>query len=111
MSKALVEKLRKSRELIVECGGHKFTARRPTDADAINLAGINPVDFIRRFVVNWDLIELDVMPGGGPEPVPFDSELWGEWISDHPELWSPLSTAIMDAYTLHAQQREESAKN
>ncbi|MBK7592229.1 MAG: hypothetical protein IPI27_13410, partial [Betaproteobacteria bacterium] len=50
----------------------QFTARRPTDCDAIELAGIAPVEFVRRFVIGWDLTELDVIPGGGPEPVAFD---------------------------------------
>lgn len=111
MSKALIEKLRRSREFTVEVGGHKFTARRPTDCDAIELAGIGPVEFVRRFVIGWNLSELDVIPGGGPDAVPFDADLWAEWISDRPELWEPLAIPIMDAYSRHVEQREAAAKN
>lgn len=111
MSKALIEKLRKARELTIEAGGHKFIARRPTDSDALELVGIKPIEFVQRFVVGWDLVELDVIAGGGPETVPFDPALWSDWVADHPELWQPISSAIMDAYTRHVQMREESAKN
>lgn len=111
MSAALIAKLRKAREFTVEVGGHKFTARRPTDVDAIELAGIAPVEFVRRFVIGWDFAELDVIPGGGPDPVTFDPELWAEWISDRPDLWEPLAIPIMDAYKRHVDEREAAAKN
>ena len=111
MSSALIAKLRKAREFAVEVGGFKFTARRPTDVDAIELVGIAPVDFVKRFVIGWNLTELDVIPGGGPEPVPFDQDLWSEWISDRPDLWEPLAVPIMDAYKRHVDEREAAAKN
>ena len=111
MSKALIDKIRKAREFVVEVNGHKFTARRPTVCDAIELAGIAPVEFVRRFVIGWDLTELDVIPGGGPEPVAFDSDLWAEWVADRPELWEPLAIPIMDAYKRHAELREAATKN
>jgi hypothetical protein len=111
MSSALIAKLRKTREFGIEAGGFKFTARRPTDVDAIELGGIAPVEFVKRFVVGWSLTELDVIPGGGPEPVAFDSELWAEWIADRPDLWEPLAIPIMDAYRKHVEQREAAAKN
>jgi hypothetical protein len=111
MSKHLIEKLRKAREFVIEANGHKFTARRPTDCDAIELKGIAPVEFVRRFVIGWDFVELDVIPGGGPDSVVFDSDLWAEWVADHPELWEPLAIPIMDAYRRHTEQREASAKN
>lgn len=111
MSKALIEKLRKSREFVVEAGGYKFTARRPTDVDAIELSGIGPADFVRRFVIGWNLCELDVVPGGGPEPVEFDADLWSEWVADRPDLWEPIAVPIMDAYRRHVEGREAAAKN
>lgn len=111
MSASLIAKLRKAREFSVEAGGHKFTVSRPTDVDAIELAGIAPVEFVRKFVIGWDLKELDVIPGGSPEPVAFDADLWAEWIADHPELWEPIAVPIMDAYRRHVEQREAAAKN
>lgn len=111
MSKALLEKLLRSRESGVVVDGHTFTIRRPTDEDALTLQGSGPLDFVKRFVVGWDLTELDIIPGGGPERVPFSTELWSAYVSDHPELWEPLATPIVEAYRTHAVGREEAEKN
>jgi hypothetical protein len=111
MSKALIEKLLRSRESGVKVGERTFTIRRPTDADAITMRDLAPLDFVRRFVVGWDLVELDVIPGGTGERIDFHSELWGEWVVDHPELWTPLATAIIEAYAAHAEARKDAEKN
>jgi hypothetical protein len=111
MSKALIDKLRKSREIVIEAGGHKFTARRPTDAEAVDMQEPTPLLLVEQFVVGWDLLELDVVPGGGPDPVPFDVDLWKTWIADQPDLWLDLAVPIMDAYKRHVELREDAAKN
>lgn len=111
MSKVLLEKLLRSREFGVTAGGHTFVVRRPTDADALVMQGKQAIEFVKQFVVGWDLVELDVIPGGGPEKVPFDAELWSAWIVDQTELWEPLAMAILDAYSAHVKSREADAKN
>jgi hypothetical protein len=111
MSKLLIEKLRRAREVTVDADGHKFTVRRPTDADAAVLSTSTRLDMLRQFVVGWDLTELQIVPGGGPDPVPFDAALWAEWIADQPELWEPLGSAIENAYVAHAAKRTAAEKN
>lgn len=111
MSKILLEKLIRARERGVEAGGHKFTIRRPTDADAFAMQERAPLDFVRQFVVGWDLAEIDLVPGGGPEKVQFDAALWAVWVGDHPELWEPLATQIVDDYRKHVEAREAAGKN
>lgn len=111
MSKALIEKLIRARERVVEAGGHKFTIRRPTDADALAMQERAPLDFVRKFVVGWNLAEIDLVPGGAPEPVPFDADLWSAWVGDHPELWEPLATQIVNDYAKHVEEREGVEKN
>ena len=111
MSNHLVDKLRKAREFSVDAGGHKFTLRRPTDADVVEMTDAKAVDYVRRFVIGWDLKELDIIPGGGPEVPPFDSETWRAWIDDHGELWVPLATALLDAYRENSAKRETAEKN
>lgn len=111
MGKVLLEKLQRAREFGVSAGGHNFTVRRPTDADALDMQGRAAIEFVKRFVVGWDLTELDVIPGGGPEKVPFDAELWAAWVEDQVELWEPLAMAILDAYRTHVSAREDDAKN
>jgi hypothetical protein len=111
MSKALIEKLRKAREFGVAVNGNTYTVRRPTHADVINLPAANAIDFVHRFVVGWDLTEMQVVPGGGPDPVPFDPELWSAWVDDRPDVWEPIAKALLDAYRLHAEAREGELKN
>jgi hypothetical protein len=111
MSKVLLEKLRRARETKVEADGHVFTVRRPTDAELSGLANCTTTDLVRRFVVGWDLQEVDIIPGGDAVAVPFDGELWSEWIADRPTLWGPLSLGVMEAYSRHVEEREQGKKN
>lgn len=111
MSKALIEKLLRAREKGVKVGDHTFTIRRPTDADVMTMRDRAPLEFVTKFVVGWDLAEVDVIPGGGPEKVTFDAALWAAWVLDHPDVWDPLSMAIVEAYESHVKARGEAAKN
>ena len=111
MGKVLLDKMRKAREKRVEVDGHAFTILRPTDADAVAMAGRPPLEFVERFVVGWDMTELDLVPGGMAEPVAFDADVWIAWVRDHPEVWDALGMAILDAYESHVKAREAAAKN
>lgn len=113
MSQALIEKIRKARETQVTVGGHTYTVRRPTDEHAMRLhaEGANKFEVARQCAVGWDFGEIDLIPGGGPDPVPFSAGLWAEYLADHSDLWSPLAEAAMNAYRAHAGTLEEAAKN
>lgn len=112
MSNTLIEKIRKARESSVELSGFVFKFRRPTDEEAVTLGRMTFIDVCRHFVTGWEKVkELDVIPGGGPEPVPFDAELWGEWLADRPDFWQPLQKAILDSYRAHSKKRDAEAKN
>jgi hypothetical protein len=114
MSRALIEKIRKQRELKITVGKFTFTARRPKDTEAIELGRADSAfsDIAERFVVGWDgVTENDVVNGGSLEPLPFDAELWAEWCADHPNFWGPISKAVLDAYRAHAEAMEDDAKN
>jgi len=110
---SLIDKIRKARETTIEAGGHQFTIRRPTDEEAITLSreDVGLVAIVKRFTLGWDLAEIDLIPGGGPEKVAFDGSLFGEWVADRPQVWEPLGNAIMAAYTAHAASREAALKN
>lgn len=111
MSQALIDKLRRARESKIEAGGHTFTVRRPSDAEATLLGGSSPLDLVHRHVVDWDLCEMHLIPGGNPEPAPFSAEVWATWVDDQPALWGPLSDAIISAYRRHVESREAVEKN
>ena len=111
--KNLLEKMRRAREIGVEAAGHKFTVRRPTDEEALAFSNEETtlLSVVKRFVVGWDLCEIDLIPGGGADKQAFDADLFGEWVADQPDVWEPLGKAILDAYRAHAEKREAAAKN
>jgi hypothetical protein len=109
---ALADKIRRARESDVEAGGFSFTIRRPTDAEAMTLAGTNVVEnLLCRFVVGWNLKEIDLIPGGSPVAAAFDVDAFGEWVSDQPETLAALSSAIVAAYQAHVAKRGDAEKN
>lgn len=113
MSKDLIERIRRARQSGVTVQGRSFTIRRPTDLEMHELNGkIDQRLLLVRFVVDWGVMpEMDLVPGGGPDPVPFSTDLWAEWIADHPELWSDLSSAVVENYKAHKTALEGAAKN
>ena len=113
MSK-LIERLQRARQTNIESNGRTFTVRRPTDLEMYEIRGkIAQRELLVRFVVGWGaMTEIDLgIPGGNPEIVKFDPELWEEWISDHPEHWDSIVSAVVDGYKSHKDALEESAKN
>lgn len=108
---SLIDKIRKAREVAVEADGKQFTIRRPTDEEAAQLQEATAIVYVKKFTMDWELTELDIIPGGGPEKVPFDAALFAEWVADKPTLWIPLGTAILDAYRAHCEKREVAEKN
>lgn len=108
---SLIDKIRKSRETQVEAAGRKFTIRRPTDEEALAFGKSGLLEIVKKFVIGWELNEIDIIPGGDASAVPFDAELFAEWVADQPEVWEPLGTAILEAYKAHADKREASIKN
>lgn len=108
----LADKLRAARISQTQADGHTYTIRRPTDAEAVTTGDGSPLEIVQRFVIGWDHTEVSLgIPGGSPIPAPFSAELWAEWVNDQPQLWAPLSAAIIDAYKRHAEARKQTAKN
>lgn len=99
----------KARERKVIVNGHAYTVRRPKAAEM--LEDQRRIDLAKRFVVDWDLKQSDLIPGGNPEPEPFDAALFADWLDDDEDLWQPLSQAILDFWTEYRAAREADAKN
>lgn len=99
--------------MTVDADGHSFTIRRPTDEEALSLRGddVTLVSIVKRFTIGWNLEEIDLIPGGGPVKVAFDSDLFAEWVADRPDVWEPLGNGILEAYKAHSDKRSEAAKN
>jgi hypothetical protein len=81
-------------------------------AEIAGMGGKLPVkELLRRFVVGWDLKEIDLVPGGNPVPADFDADLLVEWMLDRPDDWGDLSKAIKEGYTAYVARREAAVKN
>lgn len=108
----LIEKMRAARERRVEAGGFKFTVRRPTDVEMLELQGEGSVSRLFPFVVGWEGVkEIDLIAGGDPVPVPFDSALFAEWVSDRPDILGPIVSEVMESYRKHSEALEDLRKN
>lgn len=113
---SLVNQLRKSRESVIDVCGHRLAIRRPTDLQATGMRYDSlrkAVEGVAPYVIGWeDMTELKLgIPGGTGAEVPFDSELFLEWISDKPEMWAPLSEGVLKAFTNHRDKEEAIVKN
>jgi hypothetical protein len=112
MANPLIEKIRKARKSWVELSGFKFEIRRPTDYEASQMKDSTLQDVVSKYVTGWDNVkEIDIFSSGNPVPAEFDSELWAEWVSDRPDFWEPLATAILESYQQHRTVSDEAVKN
>lgn len=115
MAKSLEERIHAARRITVPVGGWNFIIMRPTYddmADMHSAGSITSREVVRRFVIGWEGVkELDVVPGGTGEPAEFSAGAFSAWVADQPELWSPLSTAILESFTNYISARDAAAKN
>lgn len=109
---SLADKIRKSREVTVEAGEYAFTVRRPTDLEMLVFSQTKDPAAMFDFVTGWKGVkEMDLFPGGGPEPVAFDREACKEWLSDRIEMFGKVSDAIIGAYEAHRKTQGDAEKN
>ena len=108
MKKLDLARFQKSRESVVESGDKKFTIRRPPALDVARIQnGRIDIDFACKYVVGWPgLTEADLLPGGDPEPVEFDSALFVAWIADQPQHWNPIVNGVISSFQMHEEASE-----
>lgn len=109
---ALLEKIRRAREVRVTAGGFTFTVRRPTDVEWIELRNQSLVRAVLPFVVGWEGVrEIDLIPGGDPHPAPFSADVCTEFLTDRIDLLPEIVDAFVKAYEDHLAQRSATEKN
>lgn len=111
---SLIDRIRKARQTRVTVDGKTFIVRRPTDWEAYEMSvsgKSRQMDLLEKLAEGWEgVTELDIVPGGDSTPVPFDRALFVEWISDRPQYWADLTSAITKEYSAHAAALEEAVK-
>lgn len=109
----LLEKLRARRETWVQAGKFEFKLRRPTRLEIQKMPKEHLItDVIVAFVCDWkNVTEDDLVGGGGSTVMPFDVEVWQDWIADRYDLWPPIIAALNKSLTEYSEQQEALAKN
>ncbi len=113
MSAALIAKIRKARETRIKIEKFTFVCRRPTDLEMLEISTqkLRQLDILEGYVIDWEgVTEIDIVSSGTDVPVAFTKELWSEWIADQPQLWGPITEAIVDAYTAYQNKVIEAKK-
>lgn len=108
---SLADKIRKSRETGVDVSVFRFTIRRPTDQEAVNLKEATFIEIAQKFVVGWSGVkEVDLFSGGEGKEIAFDADAWHEWCADRPDFWQPITTAVLEEYHRHRASQDETKK-
>lgn len=114
MSANLIERIKKARQTTVQVGEITLICRRPTDLEMLEMrtTKVTQGDILKRFVDGWQNVkEMDLVPGGTGDMVPFSKELFAEWVADHPESWTTISDAVVQGYKRHEESLEAAVKN
>ena len=110
MKKLDLARFQKGRESMIVAGRYSFTVRRPTQLEVVRLmadGGNVSIETACRHVVGWGGVqESDLLPGGDPEPVEFDGDLFAAWIADQPDLWGVIVKGVVDAVRQHEEAVE-----
>jgi hypothetical protein len=106
-----LSRFKAARESRIDAGGFGFTIRRPTALEVVRAAAASEsltIDRAIGYVTNWHGVkEIDLLPGGVPEEVDFNAEVFALWVADRPELWGPIVSGVIDAYQSYEQARAD----
>jgi hypothetical protein len=105
----ILKRLREQRQTWLDLGsGRSVCVQRPLEAEFGKLiAGIEPAHVVEH-VVDWRGFTETTLFGasvGGDTAVPFDRELWSEYVRDRVDDLQQVAKAIADAVQAHLEQR------
>lgn len=120
---ALVLALRRQRENTTDLGeGKRVTFLRPPETEMTKMlhgdgdtrTWVVGIAEVRQCVVDWGgFTEADIKGAavGSSDPLPFDSELWGEMVSDRIEWMRKVADDILKSVVKHINKQDATAKN
>lgn len=115
--------LRRQRENTVKLGeGKAVTFLRPPETEMTSMlhgegetrTWVVGIAEVRKYVNGWSgFTEADVIGAavGSSDELPFDSELWGELVSDKIEWMRKVADAILKSVVAHINRQDGVAKN
>lgn len=104
------QRMAEARQSLLPVGRHKLTITRPSPWDVLSAQAEGrrlDIEWAADYVVGWDLTEADLLPGGDPEAVEFNTAAFRLWIKDEPSLWKPLVDGIKASYQAHEKALAE----
>lgn len=112
----LAEKIKASRQIVIEVGHMKFFARRLTWLEYARVSSGRVDEFSAltelQLVTGWENVHgKDIDPSGGDELVPFDRQTFDEVIVDMPTAYHAITDKVTRATQEFFKAREENAKN
>lgn len=117
MSK-LSERMRAARIFTREVEGWKLKLLRPVFEDLRELIKEygedkkSEFELACRHTVGWEGVkETDFIRGGSSSVIDYDADAWREYLSDHSEVWSQISTILWDEYQKKAEKEDKEVKN
>jgi hypothetical protein len=110
--KTALERRLAARQQIVEVGGKQVTLRRPTEYEKVLHGNLPLLEYVCQFVDACELSEADLFDGGSAEVlVPFEREVFQDWILDKPDMWKPLAEALGEMVKRYQEANADALKN
>lgn len=110
--KTALERRLAARQRIVPVGGKQVTLRRPTEYEKVRHGHLPLLEYVCQFVDACPLSEADLFDGGSAEiDVPFEREVFQDWIQDKPDMWKPLAEALGEMVKQHDEASAAAVKN
>lgn len=119
----LIKRLLAQREFSVEvAAGKQIRLRRPAEMDVMGMiqrgddgkvVGLAAdLADVKRFAVGWEgIAELDLVPSGASDPVPFDADLFAVLIEDRRDWCAKCCQALVDKVLDHEGLQREARGN
>lgn len=116
MSKSIRDRLIAARESWIQAGGFEFKVRRPTEMQTLAWRALDrdqvAESMIKTCVVGWRGVrECDLASGESDDEAVFDALTFAAWIEDRPDLWEPITGAVLASIEAARSSREASEKN
>lgn len=91
-------------------GGARVQLERPREAElASYVGGVVRLEHVQAQAVDWQGVTEATLVGaaGGSEPLPFDRDLWAEWVGDNVLMAQGVIEALRNAITAHLEKKAD----